>query len=138
MNTSQTYPDAFQPGEADIGSPSFTDAASATPYLDGNEWSSQIDEMHPSERKASAASEDSAPLILNQESGQALMQRTVVKLIEHAGFEATQSSALAVLSDVATNYFMSLGKTVRMYWDGYCNKMSDEVRMSSLTWQTSS
>lgn len=66
------------------------------------------------------------PLILNQESGQALMQRTVVKLIEHAGFEGSQTSALAVLSDVATNYFMSLGKTLRVYWDGYCNNMTDE------------
>ena len=111
-----------------MSSPPTTDATSATPYLDGAEWSSQVDEMQKSERRASVASQDSVPLLLNQESGQALMQRTVVKLLEHAGFEGTQTSALSVLSDVATNYFMSLGKTLRVYWDGYCNKMSDEVR----------
>ncbi|CAO3694480.1 unnamed protein product [Umbelopsis ramanniana] len=126
MNTSQTYPEASQVGEADAASPRSNDGASAAPYGDGSEWSSQVDESIIRERKESVDQQELVPLILNQDAGQELMQRTVVKLIEHAGFEASQSSALAVLSDVATNYFSSLGKTLRVYWDTYCNKMSDE------------
>ncbi|KAG2185419.1 hypothetical protein INT44_002210, partial [Umbelopsis vinacea] len=126
MNTSQTYPEASQVGEDDAASPRSNDGASAAPYGDGSEWSSQVDESVIRERKASVDQQELVPLILNQDASQELMQRTVAKLIEHAGFEASQSSALSVLSDVATNYFSSLGKTLRVYWDTYCNKMSDE------------
>jgi hypothetical protein len=129
MNTSQTYPEASQVGETDAASPRSIDGASAAPFAEGSEWSSQVDERATSERKGSVDQQELVPLILNQESGQELMQRTIVKLIEHAGFEASQSSALSVLSDVATNYFTSLGKTLRVYWDTYCNKMTDDVSM---------
>jgi transcriptional activator SPT7 len=111
-------------GENDIASPPATE--STMTVGDSNEIINEAEDKKLSEHQQPEEEQELVPLIINQEAGQALMQRTVVKLIEHAGFEGTQTSALSVLSDVATNYFMSLGKTLRVYWDGYCNNMTDE------------
>ncbi|KAJ2964384.1 hypothetical protein NQZ79_g717 [Umbelopsis isabellina] len=128
LNTSQAYQDDSQVGENDIASPSTTEPTMAATVGESKEAIHDAEDNEPARHlhRQSEEEQELVPLIINQESGQALMQRTVVKLIEHAGFEGSQTSALAVLSDVATNYFMSLGKTLRVYWDGYCNNMTDE------------
>ncbi|KAG9303348.1 hypothetical protein G9A89_013674 [Geosiphon pyriformis] len=77
--------------------------------------------------------EDLPPLVMNNELSHACMTRVVAKLLTHAGFEAGQSSALQVLTDVAADYFLNLGKTVRSYLDDYDKGMtSEEIIQHSL------
>ncbi|CAG8604516.1 11840_t:CDS:10 [Paraglomus brasilianum] len=66
------------------------------------------------------------PLIMNKGTGNALMERVVVKLLQHAGFEAAQSSALNVLTDVAVEYMLNLGKSLRAYCDEHDKTMTPE------------
>ncbi|CAG8591540.1 4792_t:CDS:10, partial [Paraglomus occultum] len=66
------------------------------------------------------------PLIMNKYTGNALMERVVVKLLQHAGFEAAQSSALSVLTDVAVEYMLNLGKSLRAYCDEHDKTMTPE------------
>ncbi|CAG8663537.1 17574_t:CDS:10 [Cetraspora pellucida] len=69
---------------------------------------------------------DLPPLILNKETGFACMQRVVSRLCQHAGFEATSSRALTILTEVAQDYFLNLSKTLRAYMDDYSKKMTPE------------
>ncbi|CAG8673949.1 2144_t:CDS:10 [Gigaspora margarita] len=69
---------------------------------------------------------DLPPLILNKETGFACMQRVVSRLCQHAGFEATSSRALTILTEVAQDYFLNLSKTLRAYMDEYSKKMTPE------------
>ncbi|KAI7882180.1 hypothetical protein K492DRAFT_206338 [Lichtheimia hyalospora FSU 10163] len=66
------------------------------------------------------------PLIINRQSGMQLMQRTLSKLLAHAGFEGAQSTALNVLSELFVDYLSNVGKTLRSYWDDYGRQMSKE------------
>lgn len=72
------------------------------------------------------------PLIINRQSGLQLMQRTLSKLLAHAGFEGAQSTALNVLSELFVDYLSNVGKTLRSYWDDYGRQMSKEVRRDDL------
>ncbi|CAG8686660.1 14716_t:CDS:10, partial [Dentiscutata heterogama] len=69
---------------------------------------------------------DLPPLTLNKETGFACMQRVVSRLCQHAGFEATSSRALTILTEVAQDYFLNLSKTLRAYMDEYSKKMTPE------------
>lgn len=56
-----------------------------------------------------------------------LMQRTLVKLLAHAGFEGAHKSALDVFTELAMDYILNVGRTLRAYWDDYGRQMSKEV-----------
>ncbi|KAI9268278.1 hypothetical protein BDA99DRAFT_603761 [Phascolomyces articulosus] len=66
------------------------------------------------------------PLIIDQKSGLQLIQRTLSKLLGHAGFEGAQSTALNVLTELAIDYMLNVGRTIRSYWDDYGRQMSNE------------
>ncbi|KAG0172229.1 Transcriptional activator spt7 [Apophysomyces sp. BC1034] len=66
------------------------------------------------------------PLIINPTSGQQLLQRTLTKLLAHAGFEGAQTGALNVLTELFMDYMLNIGKTLRCYWDDYGQQMSSE------------
>ncbi|KAI7863084.1 hypothetical protein BDF14DRAFT_1847660 [Spinellus fusiger] len=73
------------------------------------------------------------PLIMNQESSQLLAQRTIVKLLAHAGFEGAHTGALNIFTDMMTDYMLNIGKTLRSYWDDYGRQMnSEEIIMHTL------
>ncbi|KAI9019481.1 hypothetical protein CLU79DRAFT_234322 [Phycomyces nitens] len=73
------------------------------------------------------------PLIMNQDSSQQLTQRTVAKLLAHAGFEGAHTGALNVLTDMMSDYLLNVGKTLRTYWDDYGRQMnSEEIVMHTL------
>lgn len=59
-----------------------------------------------------------------------MLQRTLVKLLAHAGFEGAQENALNVLTEIAMDYMLTIGKTLRVYWDDYGRQMNSEVRNS--------
>lgn len=54
----------------------------------------------------------------------------LVKLLAHAGFEGAQENALNVLTEIAMDYMLTIGKTLRVYWDDYGRQMNSEVRNS--------
>ncbi|CAG8473486.1 2051_t:CDS:10 [Diversispora eburnea] len=66
------------------------------------------------------------PLMLNSEGAFESTKRVVAKLCQHAGFEATSHTALTILTEVAQDYFLNLGKTLRTYIDDYGKKMTPE------------
>ncbi|KAI9315156.1 hypothetical protein BX666DRAFT_1959745 [Dichotomocladium elegans] len=77
--------------------------------------------------------EQNPPLIINQDSGLQLVQRTLAKLLAHAGFEGAQTTALNVLSELLVDYLLNVGRTLRCYWDDYGKQMStDEILMHVL------
>ncbi|KAI9311667.1 hypothetical protein BX666DRAFT_1994349 [Dichotomocladium elegans] len=94
---------------------------SSIPFID-----TQAKSKMPS--STAAISEVDAPaLILSAESGFQLMERIVSKLLAHAGFEGAQRSALGILTELAVDYMLNLGKTLRYYWDDYGHRqMTDE------------
>ncbi|KAF4620397.1 hypothetical protein D9613_001187 [Agrocybe pediades] len=51
---------------------------------------------------------------------------TTSKILEHSGFQGTSSVALDVLSDVAAEYLLNVGKTIRFLTDKFGKTMSPE------------
>jgi hypothetical protein len=95
---------------------------------------------------------DLPPLVMNREAGFACLQRVVVKLLQHAGFESMlnvllfdwfkivdhinkylysggSSMAVNILTEVAQDYLLNLGKTMRAYIDDVFNKKMPEVNI---------
>ncbi|KAI8139598.1 hypothetical protein BJV82DRAFT_626694 [Fennellomyces sp. T-0311] len=66
------------------------------------------------------------PLIIDEQSGLQLLQRTLAKLLAHAGFEGVQENAFNVLTELAIDCLLNIGKTLRTYWDDYGRQMSNE------------
>ncbi|CAG8582063.1 11589_t:CDS:10 [Ambispora leptoticha] len=83
-------------------------------------------EQIPGSSSSTVNEEDLPPLVMTKELGHESMTRVVTKLLQHAGFEAAQSSALQVLTDVAEDYFLNLGKSIRTYLDDYTRSMTPE------------
>ncbi|CAG8433299.1 13047_t:CDS:10 [Ambispora gerdemannii] len=83
-------------------------------------------DLKPGSSISTVHEEDLPPLVMTKELGHASMTRVVTKLLQHAGFEAAQSSALQVLTDVAEDYFLNLGKSIRTYLDDYTKSMTPE------------
>lgn len=54
------------------------------------------------------------------------MQRSVTKLLAHAGFEGAHESAFGVITDIALDYMTNVGKMLRSYSDDYGRRMSSE------------
>ncbi|RIA88033.1 hypothetical protein C1645_775983 [Glomus cerebriforme] len=69
---------------------------------------------------------DLPPLVMNRNAGFACLQRVVVKLLQHAGFESGSSMAVNILTEVAQDYLLNLGKTMRAYLDDVFNKKTPE------------
>ncbi|PKK71409.1 hypothetical protein RhiirC2_744672 [Rhizophagus irregularis] len=69
---------------------------------------------------------DLPPLVMNRDAGFACLQRVVVKLLQHAGFESGSSMAVNILTEVAQDYLLNLGKTMRAYMDDVFNKKTPE------------
>ncbi|KAK9721801.1 Transcriptional activator spt7 [Basidiobolus ranarum] len=73
------------------------------------------------------------PLLISKEIGNTMLERASTKLLAHAGFEAAQPIALALLTDVVIEFFLNLGKTLRSYMDSYNHGMSaEEIILHSL------
>ncbi|ORY98465.1 hypothetical protein BCR43DRAFT_512654 [Syncephalastrum racemosum] len=76
-------------------------------------------DLHPSHQST-------PPLIIDPNSGHRIMQRTVTKLLAHAGFEGAHESAFSVITDIALDYMSNVGKMLRSYSDDYGRRMSTE------------
>ncbi|KAF9902075.1 Transcriptional activator spt7, partial [Lobosporangium transversale] len=66
------------------------------------------------------------PLVMNHATGNAMLSRVASKLLAHAGFQGAQASALAVMTDIAVEFFLNIGKTLRGYSDLYNKGMTAE------------
>ncbi|GAN00791.1 transcriptional activator spt7 [Mucor ambiguus] len=70
---------------------------------------------------------------ISQEATHQMMQRTVIQLLTHAGFEAAQGGPLNVMTDLMAEYFTNIGKTVRAYCDTHNKDMTgEEILLHSL------
>lgn len=70
---------------------------------------------------------------ISQEATQQMMQRTIVQLLTHAGFEAAQGGPLNVMTDLMAEYFTNIGKTVKTYCDAHSKDMTaEEILLHSL------
>ncbi|CAO3611432.1 unnamed protein product [Cunninghamella echinulata] len=73
------------------------------------------------------------PLLLTESVAQDILQRATSKLLTHAGFEGASESTITILNDVATDFILNIGKTLRSYWDDYGKQMSgEEILMHTL------
>lgn len=52
---------------------------------------------------------------MSAETSRAALQRSIGKIFYHAGFEEFQPSALDTVTDIATDYFQKLGKTLMLF-----------------------
>lgn len=57
---------------------------------------------------------DDGPVMCG-EVARAALQRSIGKVFYHAGFEEFQPSALEAATDIATDYFQKIGKTLMVY-----------------------
>lgn len=68
--------------------------------------------------------QDVPPHVMNDEGPvvapwvcKSALQRSVAKLFYHAGFEEYQPSAIEVATDVASDFFQNIGKTLKSYME---------------------
>ncbi|KAJ3056786.1 Transcriptional activator spt7 [Rhizophlyctis rosea] len=66
------------------------------------------------------------PLVLNAESAGSALKQIATMHLADAGFEAGNESAIAALTDTVGQYFMNLGKTMRVYLDKFGKTFSPE------------
>jgi transcriptional activator SPT7 len=66
------------------------------------------------------------PLIVPEKASHQIIQRSVVQLLSHAGFETAQTNALNTLTDLVSDYFLNIGKTLRKYIDQHGTSMPFE------------
>jgi len=71
--------------------------------------------------------------VMAAEVCRAALQRSVGKMFYHAGFEDFQPAALEVATDIATDFFQKLAKTVMTYQESYLptGRMAADVRNSN-------
>ncbi|TPX51489.1 hypothetical protein SeLEV6574_g00286 [Synchytrium endobioticum] len=83
--------------------------------------------------------EELPPLNLDHGAAVFVAQQIVFDLLIHAGFDSAHMSAVAVLTDVFTQFFGNLGQTLRLYIDAYGRSMpADEMLMHTLEGNDSS
>ncbi|CAI2172242.1 14779_t:CDS:10 [Funneliformis geosporum] len=92
-----------------------------------------VNETAPSEKVTNCRTQidpnSSPPLVMNREAGFACMQRVVSLTIDDYIFSLCvggSSMAVNILTEVAQDYLLSLGKTMRAYRDDVFNKKSPE------------
>ncbi|KAI9324052.1 hypothetical protein BDR26DRAFT_300078 [Obelidium mucronatum] len=64
--------------------------------------------------------EDSTNLsefVVNSEAAEAILTQCTSRILVHAGFDGIQSSALALLTDIGSQFMTNLGRTLRLYTD---------------------
>ncbi|KAJ3146691.1 Transcriptional activator spt7 [Geranomyces michiganensis] len=66
------------------------------------------------------------PLIMNREVVNEISKQTVAKMLLHAGFDVASEPALATLTDTFSDYFLNLGKSMRLFQDKFSRTMSSE------------
>ncbi|CAJ0745304.1 16591_t:CDS:10 [Entrophospora sp. SA101] len=69
---------------------------------------------------------DLPPLEMNYETSSAVMKCCVAKLLQHSGFESSMNTPLHILTEIAGDYLMNIGRTFRKYLDDYDKKMKPE------------
>lgn len=70
---------------------------------------------------------------LSSEGATEVLESKTQILLAHAGFEGAQRAAADVITDVASEYIMNLGRTIRMYMDQFAHEMSvEEIVLHSL------
>ncbi|KAK4516715.1 Nucleolar GTP-binding protein 1 [Mucor velutinosus] len=79
------------------------------------------------------ACSDVSSIEISQEATHQMMQRTIIQLLTHAGFEAAQGGPLNVLTDLMAEYFTNIGKTIKTYCDTHSKDMTgEEILLHSL------
>ncbi|KAI8644737.1 hypothetical protein BD408DRAFT_412817 [Parasitella parasitica] len=82
---------------------------------------------------SSSSSSDFSSIEINQETNQQLMQRTIIQLLTHAGFEGAQGGPLNVMTELMSEYFSNIGKTLKSYCDTHGHDMTgEEILLHSL------
>lgn len=66
------------------------------------------------------------PLIVDEDAAQQMMQRTIIQLLTHAGFEGAHAMPLGIITELVAERFSDIGKTIRNYWDEYNHEMTGE------------
>lgn len=74
----------------------------------------------------SSAYQEYPPLVVDEDAAHQMMQRTIIQLLSHAGFEGSHAMPLSVISELMAEHFSNMGKTIRKYWDEYNHKMTGE------------
>lgn len=69
-------------------------------------------------------------LAVTKEAGYQMMQQSLTQILIHAGFEGAESNALNVITDIASQYFSNIGKTLRSYLDEHGKVMKSEDILS--------
>ncbi|KAJ3299782.1 Transcriptional activator spt7 [Borealophlyctis nickersoniae] len=69
---------------------------------------------------------DLPPLTVNAASAASVLKQVSSIHLAQSGFDAATDSGLSTLADVAAQYFMNLGKTLRAYLDKYGRTLSAE------------
>ncbi|KAJ1976803.1 Transcriptional activator spt7 [Dimargaris cristalligena] len=64
------------------------------------------------------------PLQLNRATAYHMMVRVVTTLSSHIGYEDLQEQAVSVITDLAVNCLLNIGRTMRLYCDKYGRRMS--------------
>lgn len=67
------------------------------------------------------------PLVMNEDAGLDLLGRVVARMLAHAGFEGAHATAANVVTEVAVDYMLNLGRSLRIYMDNYNKGMTPEV-----------
>ncbi|KAI8804965.1 hypothetical protein BJ742DRAFT_822169 [Cladochytrium replicatum] len=71
---------------------------------------------------------------LNGRAGESTIKQATAKLLAHAGFDTAQELAIDTLVDVAVQYVLNLGKTLRLYLDKYSHtKTPVEIFMHTMS-----
>ncbi|KAJ3409100.1 Transcriptional activator spt7 [Chytridiales sp. JEL 0842] len=65
-------------------------------------------------------------LVIGEPAAESVLKQITGQMLAHSGFDSSQSAALCLLTDIGIQYFLNLGKTLRLYLDKYQSKMSFE------------
>jgi transcriptional activator SPT7 len=88
--------------------------------------SAPITEASPTPDTPIPSSTCHPPLIIDEDAAQQMMQRTIIQLLTHAGFEGSHTMPLGIITELVAERFSNIGKTIRNYWDEYNHIMTGE------------
>ncbi|RUS22446.1 LOW QUALITY PROTEIN: hypothetical protein BC937DRAFT_89120 [Endogone sp. FLAS-F59071] len=80
----------------------------------------------PAPRLAPGPPDELPPLVMNEDAGLDLLGRVVARMLAHAGFEGAHATAANVVTEVAVDYMLNLGRSLRVYMDNYNKGMTPE------------
>lgn len=63
---------------------------------------------------------------VNKEAADQMMQRSLIQLLNHAGFETAHAQPMNILHEIMSQLFLNMGRTIRRYCDEYRHQMTDE------------